>query len=55
MKGVEKATVWKLYPRGWESIEPEEEEKVAKEIAEGLLTNPNKDSYEIMAMQKIVG
>lgn len=48
--GVEKATVWKLYLKG---ANQEKQETVAKEIAEGLLTNPNKDSYEVMARQKI--
>ena len=46
--GVEKVTVWKLYLKG------ANQEKAAKEIAEGLLTNPNKDSYEVMARAKIV-
>lgn len=45
---VKKATVWKLYLKG------ENQEKAAKEIADGLLTNPNKDSYEVMGRQKIV-
>jgi phosphoribosylformylglycinamidine (FGAM) synthase PurS component len=48
VKGVEKAMVRKLYLKG------ANQEKAAKEIAEGLLTNPNKDSYEVMARQKIV-
>lgn len=50
VKGVEKATVWKLYLKG---ANQEKQEIVAKEIAEGLLTNPNKDSYEILAKPKI--
>ena len=44
---VKKATVWKLYLKGGN------QERVAKEIAEGLLTNPHKDSYEVLAKQKI--
>jgi phosphoribosylformylglycinamidine (FGAM) synthase PurS component len=44
---VKKATVWKLYIRG------DNRERVAKEIAEGLLINPHKDSYEILAKPKI--
>lgn len=44
---VKKATVWKLYLKG------QNQERVAKEIAEGLLTNPHKDSYEVLAKQKI--
>lgn len=44
---VKKATVWKLYIKG------ENAERVAREIAEGLLTNPHKDSYEVLAKQKI--
>jgi phosphoribosylformylglycinamidine (FGAM) synthase PurS component len=39
---VKKATVWKLYIRG------ENQETMAREIAEGLLINPHKDTYEIM-------
>lgn len=39
---VKKATVWKLYLSG-------DREKAAKDIAESLLTNPNKDSYEILS------
>jgi phosphoribosylformylglycinamidine synthase subunit PurS len=42
VRGVEKATIWKLYLKG------ENPESAAKEIAEGLLINPNKDSYEIL-------
>jgi phosphoribosylformylglycinamidine (FGAM) synthase PurS component len=44
---VKKATIWKLYIKG------ENAERVAREIAEGLLTNPHKDSYEVLARQKI--
>lgn len=44
---VKKATVWKLYIKG------ENAERVAREIAEGLLTNPHKDSYEVLARPKI--
>ncbi|MGA9098008.1 MAG: phosphoribosylformylglycinamidine synthase subunit PurS [Methanotrichaceae archaeon] len=48
---VKKATIWKLYLKG---ANQEKQEKVAKEIAEGLLTNPHKDSYEILAKAKIM-
>jgi phosphoribosylformylglycinamidine (FGAM) synthase PurS component len=48
VKVVEKATVWKLYLKG------ENPEKAAKEIAEGLLINPNKDSYEILGKESLV-
>lgn len=44
---VKKATIWKLYIKG------ENAERVAREIAEGLLTNPHKDSYEVLARPKI--
>jgi len=44
---VKKATVWKLYLKG------ENAERVAREIAEGLLINPHKDSYEVLAKPKI--
>lgn len=44
---VKKATVWKLYIRG------EQPERVAREIAEGLLINPHKDSYEILEKPRI--
>lgn len=47
VKNVEKATIWKLY------IKDGNQERVAKEIAEGLLINPHKDSYEILAKPKI--
>lgn len=47
VKNVEKATIWKLY------LKDGNQERVAKEIAEGLLTNPHKDSYEILAKPKI--
>ncbi len=47
VKNVEKATIWKLYLKGGN------QERVAKEIAEGLLINPHKDSYEILAKPKI--
>jgi phosphoribosylformylglycinamidine (FGAM) synthase PurS component len=43
---VKKATIWKLY------IHSDKPEKVAKEIAERLLINPHKDSYEILAKTK---
>jgi phosphoribosylformylglycinamidine synthase subunit PurS len=46
VRGVEKATVWKLYLKG---ANQEKQEKVAKE----LLTNPNNDCYEVMARQRI--
>jgi phosphoribosylformylglycinamidine (FGAM) synthase PurS component len=39
---VKKATIWKLYLNGMDVQER------AKEIAEGLLINPHKDSYEIL-------
>jgi phosphoribosylformylglycinamidine (FGAM) synthase PurS component len=42
VKEVKKATVWKLYLRGGQP------EALAREIAEGLLINPHKDSYEIL-------
>jgi phosphoribosylformylglycinamidine (FGAM) synthase PurS component len=42
---VKKATVWKLY---FNLLRPESELK-AREIAEGLLTNPHKDTYEIVS------
>jgi phosphoribosylformylglycinamidine (FGAM) synthase PurS component len=45
---VKKATIWKLYIKG------ENAERVAREIAEGLLTNPHKDSYEVLARLKIM-
>jgi phosphoribosylformylglycinamidine synthase subunit PurS len=48
VRGVEKATVWKLYLKG------ENPESAAKEIAEGLLINPNKDSYEILGKESSV-
>jgi phosphoribosylformylglycinamidine (FGAM) synthase PurS component len=44
---VKKATIWKLYING------DKPEKIAKEIAEGLLINPHKDSYEVLAKSKI--
>jgi phosphoribosylformylglycinamidine (FGAM) synthase PurS component len=44
---VKKATIWKLCITG------DEPEKVAKEIAEWLLINPHKDSYEVLAKPKI--
>jgi phosphoribosylformylglycinamidine (FGAM) synthase PurS component len=47
VKNVERATIWKLYLKG------QNQERVAKEIAEGLLINPHKDSYEILARPKI--
>jgi phosphoribosylformylglycinamidine (FGAM) synthase PurS component len=42
---VKKATIWKLYLKG------QNREQVAKEIAERLLINPHKDSYEILGRQ----
>lgn len=47
VKAVEKATIWKLYLKG------ENRERVAKEIAERLLINPHKDSYEILSRPKM--
>jgi phosphoribosylformylglycinamidine (FGAM) synthase PurS component len=41
---VKKATIWKLYLKG------DDKERAAKEIAEGLLINPHKDSYEILSL-----
>ena len=43
---VKKATIWKLY------IAADRPEKVAKEIAEWLLINPHKDSYEVLEKTK---
>jgi phosphoribosylformylglycinamidine (FGAM) synthase PurS component len=40
---VKKANIWKLY------IKSDDREAVAKQIATGLLINPNKDSYEILS------
>ena len=45
---VKKATVWKLYICG------NNRERVAKDIAEGLLINPHKDNYEILAKPRIL-
>ena len=42
---VEKATVWKLY---FKTLRPEAQ-IAAQEIAEKLLINPHKDSYEILS------
>jgi len=42
---VKKATVWKLY---FKTLKPEAE-AVAREIAEKLLINPHKDSFEILS------
>jgi len=42
VREVRKATVWKLY-----LLDPQPE-ILARKIAEGLLINPHKDSYEIM-------
>jgi phosphoribosylformylglycinamidine (FGAM) synthase PurS component len=42
---VKKATIWKLY---FKTLKPEAEIK-AKEIAERLLINPHKDTYEVMS------
>lgn len=44
---VKKATIWKLYLKG------ENQERVAREIAEGLLTNSHKDSYEVLERPKL--
>ena len=46
---VKKATIWKLYIKG------DKPEKVAREIAEWLLINPHKDSYEVLARPKKSG
>jgi phosphoribosylformylglycinamidine synthase subunit PurS len=43
---VKKATIWKLY------IAADRPEEVAKEIAEWLLINPHKDSYEVLEKTK---
>jgi phosphoribosylformylglycinamidine (FGAM) synthase PurS component len=43
VRSVERATIWKLY------LKTEEPEKLAREIAENLLINPNKDRYEILS------
>jgi hypothetical protein len=40
---VKKATIWKLYLTGFDA------EVKAKEIAERLLINPHKDTFEILA------
>jgi len=42
---VKKATIWKLY---FKTLKPEAEIK-AIEVAEKLLINPHKDTYEIMS------
>lgn len=42
---VKKATIWKLY---FKTLKPEAEIK-AREIAERLLINPHKDTYEILS------
>lgn len=42
---VKKATIWKLY---FDTLRPEAE-MAAREIAEKLLINPHKDSYEILS------
>lgn len=44
VQSVERATIWKLY------LLTEEPEKVAREIAENLLINPNKDRFEILSV-----
>jgi len=46
VKGVEKSTIWKLY------LKSSDNEAVAREIAERLLINPNKDSYQILGTGK---
>jgi phosphoribosylformylglycinamidine (FGAM) synthase PurS component len=46
---VKKATIWKLYING------DKPEKVAREIAEWLLINPHKDSYEVLKASRISG
>jgi phosphoribosylformylglycinamidine synthase subunit PurS len=43
VRDFKRATIWKLYIKG---NNPQHE---AKQIAESLLINPHKDSYEIMA------
>ncbi len=45
---VKKATIWKLYLKG------ENQERVAREIAERLLINPHKDSYEVLSQSEIL-
>jgi phosphoribosylformylglycinamidine (FGAM) synthase PurS component len=45
---VKKSTIWKLYLRG------ENQERIAREIAERLLINPHKDSYEILSQSEIL-
>ena len=42
---VKKATIWKLY---FKTLKPEAEIK-AREIAERLLINPHKDTYELIS------
>lgn len=42
VRGVERSNVWKLYIRG------EDRDRIAREIADSLLINPNKDYYEII-------
>ncbi|NYT02925.1 MAG: hypothetical protein GKC10_09260 [Methanosarcinales archaeon] len=46
VRGVEKATIWKLY------LQTPDKEAVAREIAERLLINPNKDRYQILPTSK---
>ncbi len=43
---VKKATIWKLYLKG------ENQRGIAREIAERLLINPHKDSYEILSQSE---
>ncbi|MDM7935305.1 MAG: phosphoribosylformylglycinamidine synthase subunit PurS [Methanothrix sp.] len=44
---VRRATIWKLY------LKENGGEKAARQIAEGLLINPHKDSYEILHARSI--
>jgi phosphoribosylformylglycinamidine (FGAM) synthase PurS component len=44
ISSVERAVIWKLY------IAPPDPEIAALEIAENLLVNPNKDSYQILSI-----
>jgi len=42
VRDLRRATIWKLYIKG------NNQHQIAKQIAESLLINPHKDSYEIM-------
>ena len=46
VRDLKKATIWKLYIKDYNP------EQIAKQIAEDLLINPHKDSYEIIMDQK---